>query len=336
MARERRSEVVVTGAHALTVAPGGAITPARWAGKEARLARMDRLCALALVACDGALVDGALTPAAPEWDGERTAIVFGSAYGCHATNEDYYRGLVRDGQLGASPRLFAYTLPSSPVGEISIHYGVRGPATAWCNGLTSGLDAFAEGVALIERGRADRVLVCAAEVATPLLTRIVAGEGPSLYGDAALVDAGAALLLERAGDAARRGATPRGRLLAADAAFHAGSRTTAVGEAIARTLAAADLAAGAFAAVLAAPVDVATTRRAGVHARQTAGDDTTAAVTSVDAVDAPTTKSDGNALGAAPLIAVAEFFGRAAQGTLALACAGDDGGAATAAALLSG
>ncbi len=329
MARERRTEVVVTGAYAVAVMPGAALAPARWAGKEARLARMDRLCALTLVACDGALLDGALAPTAPEWDGERTAIVFGSAFGCHATNEDYYRGLVRDGQLGASPRLFAYTLPSSPVGEVSIHYGVRGPATAWCNGLTSGLDAFAEGVALIERGRADRVLVCAAEVATPLLTRILAGDGPSLYADAALVDASAALLLERAGDAARRGATPRGRLLAAAAAFHAGARAAAVADAIARTLAAADLPAGAFGRVLAAPADGAAARRARVQGREwDAGSSAASAARSA--------VSDGNTLGAAPLIAVAEFFSHAAQGTLALACAGDDGGAATAAALLAG
>src|SRR5262249_55408336 len=153
--------------------------------------------------------------------------VFGSAYGCHATNEDYYRGVVREGAIGASPRLFAYTLPSSPVGEISIHYGVRGPATALCNGLTSGLDAFAEGLALLESGRAARALVRPAEVATPLLARILAGDGPSLSA-AAPRDAAAALLLERAGDAAARGASPRGRLLAADAQFRAGARSDAV------------------------------------------------------------------------------------------------------------
>jgi 3-oxoacyl-[acyl-carrier-protein] synthase II len=403
MARERRSEVVVSGACAIAVAPGSALTPARWAGKEARLARMDRLCALALVACDGALLDGALTPTAPEWDGDRTAIVFGSAYGCHATNEDYYRGLVRDGQLGASPRLFAYTLPSSPVGEISIHYGVRGPATAWCNGLTSGLDAFAEGVALVERGRADRVLVCAAEVATPLLARILAGNGPSLYGEAPLVDASAALLLERADAAAARGATPRGRLLAVDSAFHAGSRSAAVADAVARTLATADLPPGAFRRILATPADAAAARQAGIRGRLgVAGEDRAAITTS----ESPAASADGarrlerptndlsagepstalgtpstalgtpstalgtpstalgtpsttlgtptvlgepstalgeegtaiepGALGAAPLIAAARFFASAAQGTLALACAGDDGGAATAAVLLAG
>ena len=239
MGRIRASDVVFTGAAALTVAPGAAITPARWSGNAARLSRMDRLCGLALVACDAALVDAALSSSAPEWDGERTAIVLGTAYGCHATNEDYYRGVVEGGALGASPRLFAYTLPSSPVGEISIHYGVRGPTSVLANGLTSGVDALAEGVALVAEGRADRALVCAADVATPLLS--------SILGHAALVDAAAAIVVERAAAAAARGATPRGRLLGAASAFIAdGARGAALRDAIARALAEADVAEAAI------------------------------------------------------------------------------------------
>jgi len=233
MARIRATDVVITGAAALSVEAGAAIAPARWSGKEARLSRMDRLCGLALVACDGALIDAALSAAAPEWNGERTAIVLGTAYGCHATNEDYYRGLLREGPAGASPRLFAYTLPSSPVGEVSIHYGVRGAAIVLANGLTSAVDALAEGVALVGDGRADRALVCAAEVATPLLQSIVGG--------APLADAAAALVVERASDASARGATPRGRVLATASAFAAGAGEAALRDAIARALADADV-----------------------------------------------------------------------------------------------
>ncbi len=219
MKSKRATDVVITGAASLTVAAGASIAPARWVGNPARLSRMDRLCGLALVACDGALGDAALSPTAAEWNGERTAIVLGTAFGCHATNEDYYRGLVREGASGASPRLFAYTLPSSPVGEISIHYGVRGPTLVTSNGAPSGLDALAEGVALVAEGRADRALVCAAEVATPLLSAIVGG--------AALVDAAAAFVIERASDAGARGATPRGRLVGSAAAFGGSSGVAA-------------------------------------------------------------------------------------------------------------
>ena len=130
---------------------------------------------------------------------------------------------------------------------------------------------------------------------------------------------------------------------------------------------AAELPAGAFARVLAVAADVAAARRAGVNARAedardstaapaarggstaasaargdstaatAAGDDSTAATAArSDSTAAPASRGKGNALAAAPLIAVAEFFGHAAQGTMALACAGDEGGAATAAALLAG
>ena len=286
MARIRPTDVVITGAAALTVAPGASITPARWVGNPARLSRMDRLCALALVACDGALGDAGLAPTAAEWNGERTAIVLGTAYGCHATNEDYYRGLVREGT--GSPRLFAYTLPSSPVGEISIHYGVRGPTLVLANGVAAGLDALAEGVALVAEGRADRALVCAAEVATPLLAAIRAG---AANGDvAALVDAAAALVVERTTDASARGATPRGRMLAAAAAFRAGDGAAAARDATAAALAAAD-------------VPPAAARR-------------------LD--NAP------GALGAAALVALARMLAKGAPDERLLVCDGDDGGAGAA------
>jgi 3-oxoacyl-[acyl-carrier-protein] synthase II len=194
---------------------------------------MDRLCGLALVACDGALLDGALAPAAPAWDGPRTAIVFGTAFGCHATNEEYYRGLLAGGVAGASPRLFAYTLPSSPAGEISIHYGIRGPASTVTPGLTAGAAAIAEGVRHLHSGRADRVLVAAAEVASPLLAR--------LLGSTPLRDGGAALILERAGDARARGAAIRGWVIAVGAAHVKGQRADGVVRAARRALTAAAL-----------------------------------------------------------------------------------------------
>jgi len=285
----RATDVVITGAAALSVAPGAAITPARWADKPARLTRMDRLCALALVACDGALVDGQLAPSAAEWNGERTAVVLGTAYGCHATNEDYYRGFVREGAAGASPRLFAYTLPSSPVGEISIHYGVRGPTLVLANGLVSSVDALAEGVALVAEGRADRALVCAAEVATPLLAKLV--------GDS-IVDAAAALVVERAADAGARGATPRGRLLAAASSFAAGARDQAVHAAIERALADADVTERAVRRV-------------------------------VDGSDAP------GALGAATLVSLARWLAAGEHDALALVCASDEAGAGSAAVVVA-
>ena len=139
----------------------------RWAGRPAKLARMDRLCALALVAADGALLDaGIVVPSAAL---ARIGVVLGTAFGCHATNEAYDAGA----RCGApSPRLFAYTLPSSAVGEISIHAELTGPVTTVVSGLTAGLDALREARRHLEAGRADRMLVVAADVVTPTLARL--------------------------------------------------------------------------------------------------------------------------------------------------------------------
>lgn len=143
--------------------------------RRAVLSRMDRLCGLALCA-----VDGALAGALDRWSGsagaspEHTGIVFGSALGCHKTDEDYYRGVLRG---EPSPRLFAYTLPSSPVGEISIHYGLTGPGLAVVSGGTAGLEALSEAQALFRSGQARSCLVAAAEVASPALGSTAVGDG---------------------------------------------------------------------------------------------------------------------------------------------------------------
>ena len=309
------TEVIVSGAFALVSAPRAPITPTRWAALPAKLARMDRLCALALVAADGAILDAALdTAGGAECSGERTAVVLGTAYGCHATNEDYYRGLLAQGAGGASPRLFAYTLPSSPVGEISIHYGIRGPATAVAPGLTAGLDALTAGLRELRAGRADRVLVTAAEVASPLLEQLLQnGLTISQNGSTIpLSDGAAALVLERASDAAARGATPRGRILATASAYASGARGAAVEVAAQRALAAADLGPGAIAQVLGSPFDSAAIRPLGI--------------------EAPAHDEAPGTLGAAPLLGASRWL--CGPAGIALVVAGDPEGNG-AAALLS-
>ena len=302
-----RSDVVVTGAASLACVARAPLRPARWAAAPAKLARMDRLCGLGLVACDGALLDAALQPSdASAWNGDRTAVVLGTAFGCHQTNEDYYRGFLKEGAQGASPRLFAYTLPSSPVGEISIHYGIRGPAAAVAPGLTAGLAALEAALRELVSGRADRVLAAAAEVATPLLERLLAREGvaPSLF------DGAAALVLERTGGAAARGAAPRGRILATATTHAPGARARAVDEAARRALHAADLGPGAIGAVYACAEDAEAVRALGITA--------------------PAREEGAGTLGAAPLIACARRLLGGGDG-IALVLAGDPDGTAAAA-----
>jgi hypothetical protein len=206
-------DVYVTGAARVVTAPGGEIKPAAWAHKPARLARMDRLCALALVAADAALADAGVKVAG--WNGERVAVVVGTAFGCHATNEEYYRGLIAE---GASPRLFAYTLPSSPAGEITIHYGARGPAETVASGRQAGIEAVERAARLFAGGKADLAIAVAAEVA--------GGTLPGLGLDVA--EGAAALVIERG--AAERA---KGRIAGAGSAFRAGKGREAMAAAVA-------------------------------------------------------------------------------------------------------
>lgn len=252
-----REALVISGIAALSPPPATkgptALVPVQWAGAPARLQRMDRLCALALVACDAALLDAAIDPRTPVFAGDDSGVIFGTAYGCHATNEDYYRSYLDAGLQSASPRLFAYTLPSSPVGEISIHYGIKGPATALAQGATAGLDAVLDGMRQIERGRAGRALVVAADVATPLLGRLLEEEGAS----GELADSAAALVLEPADVARARDRAPRGRIVAITSCFDAGQRAAAIQSGVRQTLAAAGIALDAIDSLWGPAVDCA-------------------------------------------------------------------------------
>src|SRR5262245_60826338 len=98
--------------------------------RSGQLQRMDRLCGLALCTADHTLLKPEV---AGQYQPDSTAVVLGTSYGCHKTDEDFLRGVLAN---QPSPRLFAYTLPSSPVGEVSIQYGLRGPGFSIVSGRT--------------------------------------------------------------------------------------------------------------------------------------------------------------------------------------------------------
>ena len=131
------------------------------------LLRMDRLCALSVVAVARLL--SAHPPLRRDVNGDDVAIVIGTAHGCHKTDEEYYLSYLQ-GQ--PSPRLFAYTLPSSPIGELSIFYRLRGPGLALCVGRASGLVALAEAETLLQTGQAAACVVLAVEVSGPALSPV--------------------------------------------------------------------------------------------------------------------------------------------------------------------
>jgi hypothetical protein len=187
-------------------------------GRSAQLKRMDRLCGLALCVADRALLSDAATS---HFDPQHSAVIVGSAYGCHRSDEDFFRSVL-DGQPG--PRLFAYTLPSSPVGEVSIHHGLLGPGLSVVTGRTAGLEALCQAEELLRGGHATACLVIACEVAAPAV--------PERPIDFEMCDGAAAILLSAA-DADRQGASALGGFAAGTTAFVAGDPAAAVAACVA-------------------------------------------------------------------------------------------------------
>lgn len=206
-----------------------------------QLARMDRLCALAACAAERALVGGWQLRQAPRWPSEQIAVIVGSAYGCHKTDEEYYRTVLA---RQPSPRLFAYTLPSSPVGELSILHGLRGPGLAVVGSRSAGLAALAEAGALLRSGQAAACLVVAVEVAAPALREAWAEK------DEVVADAAVALLLTRADSPLASAGAAFGYIIGAASAYQADAPTAALSRAAAATLPAAARPPSAVATVL--------------------------------------------------------------------------------------
>ena len=199
--------VVITAWAALTAAgEGAALTPhwepldgittsraviavrALWPSAPDRIGRMDRLSAHALLVARRALTRAKLDAAPHD-----LAVVVGTSLGCAEVNERYHRALVERGVEGASPILFAQTIPSAPAGEVAIAFGARGHAATVMAGRASGVAALVEARRAIALGRADAVLVIAGDTlgADRIRLRHSRGEGPC-------AEAMVALLVERA------------------------------------------------------------------------------------------------------------------------------------------
>jgi hypothetical protein len=184
---------------------------------RAPIVRMDRLCGLSVAVVANLFAQ--FPTLLGEVPSDDVAIVLGSMLGCHKTDEEYYRSFL-NGQ--PSPRLFASTLPSSPNGELSILYRLRGPGLTVTMGSTSGLCALAEAAMFLRMKQAAACLVVAVEVSHPALSSVP------------LVDSAVALWLTQ--DAA---GSSLASVTASDESFHAGCAATAFGEVLAKSPASA-------------------------------------------------------------------------------------------------
>jgi 3-oxoacyl-[acyl-carrier-protein] synthase II len=206
--------IAITGGH--SARPDGAELPVRGvaAALRERIARVERLPALALLAAAGALEAAGL--GAPGRDTRRpreeVGVVLGTAFGCFLTNAEYQRRFAAGGVPAASPRLFASTVSNAAAGEVAIAFGLAGPGITLTAGAASGTVALAHAAAALA-GTApyvEALLAGGADAAGDALSAWI-GAGGFAAGPAA--DAATLLVLEPLAAARRRGASVRGTIL---------------------------------------------------------------------------------------------------------------------------
>jgi 3-oxoacyl-(acyl-carrier-protein) synthase len=174
---------------------------ARWPAAPDRIGRMDRPSAHALLVAQRALSRVALGPS------DDVGVIVGTALGCAEVNDSYHRGLVTRGVDGASPLLFAQTIPSAPAGELAIAFGLRGHSATVMAGRCAGIAAVAEALRAIRRGRLDAALVVVGDTFGEDRAALRAAQRASSPGEATV-----ALLVEREGFARANGRCPRATL----------------------------------------------------------------------------------------------------------------------------
>ncbi len=114
-----------------------------------RFGRMDAMSKYAV-----AVVELLGLPPAPEKSGwPAIAISLGTELGSLGVDVEFLQSM--GGPRGASPRLFAYTLPSTAIGEIAIRHRISGANICVAGGSDSGLLALMEGVEMVECGEVD-------------------------------------------------------------------------------------------------------------------------------------------------------------------------------------
>jgi 3-oxoacyl-[acyl-carrier-protein] synthase II len=87
--------------------------------------RLDAVSRITMATVSLALQDGGIDSSPLQK--QPVGIVGTNRDGCLTTDTDYFRDYVENGRKLSRANLFIYTLPSSPLGEAAIHFGLTGP-----------------------------------------------------------------------------------------------------------------------------------------------------------------------------------------------------------------
>jgi nodulation protein E len=188
------------------------------------LAQLDRASQLALVAAREAVLQAGLS--AGELRGPRTAVVVGVGAGLQTTQDEQSRRLYRERQPGVHPLTIVRLMANAPSSQISIEYGIQGPAFVVSSACASANHAMAIAMNLIRHGAVDVALAGGTEacltystlkaweamrVLAPTACRPFCAERQGLV----LGEGAGVVVLESFDHASRRGAAPLAELAGA-------------------------------------------------------------------------------------------------------------------------
>jgi nodulation protein E len=126
-----------------------------------QLDHLDRFAQLALVAAREAVRDSGIawTPALRE----RTAIVTGSSVGGQTTEDVGFDDVYRRGKNRVHPLTIPRTMANAATSQISMEFGLTGPAFTISTACSSSNHAFAQALALLRSGAADAAIAGGSE-----------------------------------------------------------------------------------------------------------------------------------------------------------------------------
>ena len=129
--------------------------------------KLDRFTQFAVVAAAEAVADSGLDFATE--NAFRCGCILGSGIGGIAELEEGHRTLMERGPGRLGPFLIAKMIANAASGNISIHFGLRGPNTTVSTACSSAAHAIADSLAAIRQGQADVMVTGGSEAAiTPL------------------------------------------------------------------------------------------------------------------------------------------------------------------------
>jgi 3-oxoacyl-[acyl-carrier-protein] synthase II len=141
--------------------------------KIERFGRFDPVSRMTCLACELALRD-ADVDFVPESLHE-VGILGAGFNGSLAANSAFFKDYVESGRILARGNLFVYTLPTAPLGEAAIHFGLRGPLFSMIAPATPLSDSLEVASRLVKSGDAPAMLVVQADADSAVAALVTAG-----------------------------------------------------------------------------------------------------------------------------------------------------------------